>query len=153
MHQIKPSVVDEEMEGELLAIDDTTGKYFAVRGTGLWLWQVLRFGVDLTELEASLEPAVAVDVNEFVARLTAAGLLIESTVAPLADAPLTTDLLTVDPLTIDLPITEQLITDLEVPDPWSSPEFEVHDDLQDLLLLDPIHEVTDDGWPNMGTAG
>lgn len=133
MRQIKPSVVDEEMEGELLAIDDTTGKYFAVRGTGLWLWSVLRSGVDLAQLIASLDPTVAADVDAFVTRLDAAGLLIDAPAAASVDAASTAD--------------------LEPPVPWSPPEFEVHDDLQDLLLLDPIHEVTDAGWPNIGAAG
>lgn len=127
MRQIKPSVVDEEMEGELLAIDDMTGKYFAVRGSGLWLWQMLRAGVDLDEVKAVLDPAASSDVDRFVAELDGAGLLVES-------------------------MTAGCTGDLVAPDPWTTPEFEVHDDLQDLLLLDPIHEVSDDGWPNMGTS-
>ncbi len=132
MRQIKPSVVDEEMEGELLAIDDMTGKYFAVRGTGLWLWRVLTSGVDLAQVEASLDPPVLADVQAFVARLDAEGLLVEASAVP---------------------VTDWAVAELPVPTPWSAPGLEVHDDLQDLLLLDPIHEVTDDGWPNMGAAG
>lgn len=131
MRQIKPSVVDEEMDGELLAIDDTTGTYFAVRGTGLWLWEVLRSGVDVATLTASLEPAVAADIDAFVSRLDAAGVLVDAPTDRVVDA---TDA-------------------LAPPVPWSPPGFEVHDDLQDLLLLDPIHEVGTSGWPNMGTAG
>lgn len=30
---------------------------------------------------------------------------------------------------------------------YLSPSFECHTNLQDLLLLDPIHEVSEDGWP------
>ncbi len=127
MRQIKPSIVDEEMEGELLAIDDMTGTYFAVRGSGLWLWRSFRSGADIDQIKAVLDPSVGPDVDAFVAGLEAAGLLVEST-------------------------TTGSTVVVEAPVPWTTPEFEVHDDLQDLLLLDPIHEVTEDGWPNMGTS-
>lgn len=128
MRQIKPNVVEEEMDGELLAIDDTTGTYVAVRGTGVWLWRLLRAGIDVDRITSALDPAAHADVDRFVASVDAAGLLTDGDGSP-SDAP------------------------LEAPQPWTTPEFEVHDDLQDLLLLDPIHEVTDAGWPNTGAAG
>jgi hypothetical protein len=31
--------------------------------------------------------------------------------------------------------------------PYLSPRLEVFEDMQELLLLDPIHETNDDGWP------
>ena len=37
--------------------------------------------------------------------------------------------------------------------PWSTPVLESHDDLQDLLLLDPVHEVTEAGWPHAAPSG
>ena len=32
---------------------------------------------------------------------------------------------------------------------WSSPELFIHDDLQGLMLVDPIHESGDEGWPKL----
>jgi hypothetical protein len=32
---------------------------------------------------------------------------------------------------------------------FNAPNFEVHNDMQDLLVLDPIHEVDDAGWPSL----
>jgi hypothetical protein len=31
--------------------------------------------------------------------------------------------------------------------PFRAPQLEVYSDMRDLLLLDPIHDVTDVGWP------
>jgi hypothetical protein len=31
--------------------------------------------------------------------------------------------------------------------PFTDPVIEIYTDLQDLLLLDPIHDVDDRGWP------
>jgi hypothetical protein len=30
---------------------------------------------------------------------------------------------------------------------WSCPELLIFDDLQDLLLVDPIHDTGEEGWP------
>ncbi len=131
MRRIKPNVVEEVMDGELLAIDDTSGTYVAVRGAGVWLWGLLRDGVDVELIKGALEPALHAEVDSFLAGLETAGLLTDAEASPP----------TTDPTT------------LAPPNPWTTPQIDIHDDLQDLLLLDPIHEVTDAGWPNMGTAG
>ena len=35
--------------------------------------------------------------------------------------------------------------------PWAAPTLERFTDLQSLLLLDPIHDVDDSGWPRQPT--
>jgi hypothetical protein len=30
---------------------------------------------------------------------------------------------------------------------WEAPKLTVYEDMQDLLLLDPIHDVDETGWP------
>ena len=36
--------------------------------------------------------------------------------------------------------------------PFSPPQVQRFDDLQELLLLDPIHDVSDQGWPHTPPA-
>jgi len=36
--------------------------------------------------------------------------------------------------------------------PFVAPVLERYEDMQDFLLVDPIHEVDDSGWPNKKTA-
>jgi hypothetical protein len=33
--------------------------------------------------------------------------------------------------------------------PYAAPTLQKHTDMQDLLLLDPIHEVDETGWPSV----
>ena len=33
------------------------------------------------------------------------------------------------------------------PSPWIAPELQVYTDMQDWMLVDPIHEVAEEGWP------
>jgi len=42
-----------------------------------------------------------------------------------------------------------VITSAERP-PFTKPELHKFTDMQDLLLFDPIHEVDESGWPNVG---
>lgn len=124
MRTIKPNIVCEEMDGELLAIDDLTGTYVSVSGSGTWLWTMLVHGVDASAIKQMLPAAAHDDVDRFIAAVEEAGLMID---ADLVHVPETV-----------------------APDPWVAPGFERFDDLQDLLLLDPIHEVADVGWPTAG---
>jgi hypothetical protein len=39
-----------------------------------------------------------------------------------------------------------------VPTPWIVPLLESHNDLADLMLIDPVHDVTARGWPNVPSA-
>jgi hypothetical protein len=34
--------------------------------------------------------------------------------------------------------------------PYSPPKLSAYTDMQELLLLDPVHEVDDAGWPSRG---
>ena len=34
------------------------------------------------------------------------------------------------------------------PATYSKPELHVYSDMEELLLLDPVHDVGDEGWPN-----
>ena len=34
-------------------------------------------------------------------------------------------------------------------DNWESPELRIFDDLTDILLIDPVHDTSLEGWPNL----
>jgi len=38
-------------------------------------------------------------------------------------------------------------------DSYKAPELDTYEDMQDLILLDPIHEVDESGWPNVADEG
>ena len=116
-----PQVVHESVAGEVVAIDFATGSYFSLRGPAESLWAALS-GEEARPTEA-LAPAAGdgiepEQVGAFLDQLVEVGLL-ERTGEPSA-ADLGTGGLT----------------------------FEHFTDMEELILLDPVHDVTDAGWPN-----
>ena len=128
-------VVYESFDGEILAINLETGAYYSLTGPSSRLWLLVNEGLPVGDIvdrfvaehDASRE-AIAAAVQEFLARLSAERLIVgvggEETSAPAAPS---------------LPEAGQ--------PPALAFEMKVFTDMQDLLLLDPIHDVEDAGWP------
>lgn len=120
------------MEGEVIAIHLGTGIYYSLRGVAADIWRML----EAPATEAAIVEALAVrhpmeksrleaDVAHFTRRLRDEGLIVEDA----ADRG-------------NLPIQSGAAN------PYAPPELERYADLQDLLLLDPIHDVGAQGWPH-----
>lgn len=115
--------------GETVIIDLTNGHYFRLGAEGTALWSRLDAGATTDDIVASCE-----NPDELVARLSAIlddlvdrGLVVAS--AP-EDAPPST---------------------IESRTPWRFAGFDLEEftDLEDILGLDPIHEVDPErGWPH-----
>lgn len=138
------SVSADFVEGEVIAIHLGTGVYYSLRGPAAEIWRGLEQPADPASLARRLVAGfvVTADVAErdaaaFVERLRAEELVIASEPAPSA---------TGNP---PAPGAARL--------PYAPPVLERFADLQDLLLLDPIHDVSAQGWPNRppqaGSAG
>lgn len=133
-----PQVIHESIDGEVIIINLETGSYYSVKGSGADVWDVLQGTPAITTTtvvdtlaqayEAPRE-AIAAAVDGFVGQLVAEGLLAEtegSTVQPVA-APASSD--------------------GGAKPAFELPRLEKYTDMQDLVLLDPVHEVDEQGWP------
>jgi hypothetical protein len=128
----RESVSSDFLEGEVVAIHLGTGIYYSLRGAAATLWRALAQPRDAAGLgpilaahfEVPAETAV-VDAAKFLERLQAERLVVAT-----AQAAMTAG------------------AAAGVRAPYRSPELERFADLQDLLLLDPIHDVGAQGWPN-----
>jgi hypothetical protein len=130
----EPSVVSETIDGDVVIINLALGTYFSIRGTGGHVWQALLSGRDLQEITRCINHMglgaddVAGDIERFVETLVAEGLLRSSTKTGRSDAAAS------DPL----PRLEA----------YEAPVLEKFTDMKELLLLDPIHDVDEKGWPH-----
>lgn len=120
---IPDKLTHQNLDGEVIAIQMETGKYYSLRGAAAPLWDALASGP--REPAALIEalggtPEAQEFVPRFLAFLRSEGLLEE----------------------VDLPAQELL------PIAWSEPCFEAFSDMSDLLLADPIHDVEEAGWPH-----
>lgn len=132
-------IIHETVDHETLIIDAQTGCYYILRGSGAEIWQMMIQGVELSSLTqqiaqqsttpiAEIEPAVQKFVNE----LQDAGLVtLHTGQAPNSQPP------------TPVAASHQAFTNAA----FVPPELHTFTDMNDLLLIDPIHEVTETGWP------
>jgi Coenzyme PQQ synthesis protein D (PqqD) len=123
-----PSVVGEVIDGEAIIMDLRSGAYYSSDGVGGAVWQAIELGASHAEILDWARAAFAAD--EAVAEVEA----------------FLRDLLARDLIRA----TSQAGAPVAIPPygaPYAPPALSVHEDMQDLILLDPIHDVDEMGWP------
>lgn len=122
-----PDVVSDLLDDEVVIINLDTGMYFRATGASAAVWEALIAGADPAPADSDADADADRELAAFVEQLRAHAL-VRPCSAP-GDAPA-------------LP-------------PWTPGELalEVHEDLKDLLALDPVHDVdTATGWPRQPEA-
>ncbi|MFN2316516.1 MAG: PqqD family protein [Gemmatimonadales bacterium] len=130
-----PLVVSQEIEGEAILIHFDSGCYYSANATGSAVLGLIARGLRSTEISETLQsmfPGSSVEIQDsvtsFLSEAVREGLLVPATEGS-AGAP------------------EPVSASQQVGGPWVAPKLERFDDLQDLLMLDPIHDVDAVGWP------
>ena len=132
------NVVHETIEGEVIVIDLSSGSYFSLSGSGPEVWEMLAGGITAAEAVAALEAryeaereTITSGVEDLFAKLSEARLVVEAESANgNGSAP-----------------AAAVAAEAETRRPFVKPAFERYTDMQDYFLLDPIHEVSPEGWP------
>ena len=128
-------IVHETIDGETMLIDLDTGTYYCLVGSGPEIWRLLIEGWPDTEITREMRrrhpndaEAAAAATADMIEQLRGEGLLDDG-------EPGLNPLLTATPTA-------------PVDRPFAPPVLECYTDMQHFLLLDPIHEVDDAGWPH-----
>lgn len=135
----QPRVISERIEGEVIMIDLVTGSYYSLNPVGAEIWAGFTAPTTLSQVTEAIvdryangnREDVASAVREFLDRLQAAELIVPAPDAEPASAP---------------PLPNGSTPDGARP-PFEAPALTAYTDMQDLLLLDPVHEVDEGGWP------
>lgn len=123
----------ERVENEVIAIQLETGRYYNLFNTAADIWSVLAEGATIESLYGTFSRlfpgnnSVRIEIESFINECTKAKLL-------LVEEAVKTDL-----------VDESVLTSLQT---WVTPQLIEYSDLQDLILVDPIHDVEESGWPN-----
>lgn len=135
----KARIAHQTIDGEVIAIDFVNGFYFSMRGTAAEIWLLLVAATPLDEAIARYQednpgPAATIDaeIRRFVSELVTANLIAPSETAPAPD--------------------DALQSALAPCRPYSLPILEKFEDMAELILLDPVHDVTELGWPHSARA-
>lgn len=129
-----PDVSAEAFDDEIIAINLKNGHYHSLRGVGFQIWKLFEQGYSVDEASDALRRAfpteadtIASDVRDFAAQLQKAELIVPAAATgALAAAPNMS----------------------RSSESYVRPAVETYTDMEELLLLDPIHEVDLlTGWP------
>ena len=129
-----PGVIHEAIDGEVVIVNVDKGLYFSSDGVGAKLWSLIAEGESVESLikwTGETYNAPSDDIEAFVSQLTENELVTPVDIAP-----------TVEPAAAPSP----------TPASYTKPELNVYSDMEELLLLDPIHDATEEGWPNTPDA-
>lgn len=131
----RTAILYEQYGDEVVAINNSNGHYYSLSGISADIWALLERGATLQAVVEHVElrysgqhGEIQALVSGFVDELLKEGLIMVTDAATLAEE-------------VRLPVPQEQL-------PLETPRLEVYSDMQDLLLLDPIHEVDETGWPN-----
>ena len=135
----KPKVIDETFDDEVVIINFDTGSYYSLNKVGADVWGSIGAGATLGEIVDAIagryegkRPEIEDGVHRLIAELEQENLIVpdganerkigretRAQPAPATDRPA-----------------------------FQAPRLDKYTDMQELILLDPIHEVDETGWPN-----
>jgi hypothetical protein len=139
----KPKVIHETFEDEVVILNLDSGNYFSLNSIGTQIFDLLECGTSIMETLKVISGSykgnldhIEKEISGFVDQL-----ILEELIVPLTVGNDTAG--TAVPCgskTSELsPGNEMCI--------FESPVLQKYTDMQELLLLDPIHDVDDMGWP------
>ena len=127
-------VIHRIIDDEVVMIDLETGNYFTFRGSATRMWACIEAGMSSRETLEHLQESFEGDpsVMEQGIRWLLDQLLEENLIVP-----------TDEPRTRSVSLASE-----GERQGYSDPAFEKYDDMADLILLDPVHEIDQEkGWP------
>ena len=135
-----PTVTHETIDGEAVIINLDSGNYYSLVEVGSFIWGLVEKGASASEVQNLVlqtyqgnGPEVDRGVQELLAELQQENLIVPVDGAGALDVP---------QLNQELPSNNGY----EKPS-FNPPLLHKYSDMQELLLLDPIHDVDDAGWP------
>lgn len=129
MYFLNPRLAADVFDGEYIIANLDTGLYYSIQGMAVSLINALPFQ-DYDEIVTALVDAfpdhassIKVELTSIIGELLNEEIIKKDSSGILSSSPV-----------------------LTLPDTYSPPRFNRYADMQDLLLLDPIHDVDEEGW-------
>lgn len=125
-----PKIISKEFDDEVVLANYDSGLYYSLADTGAKIWLALRAGASdqgiITAFAGKFPAAADVEasVRAFIEHLVREGLIVP------ADSG-----------------DEKAGLSLDLLHEFQAPVLDRFDDLKELLLLDPVHDVDETGWP------
>jgi len=149
-----PQVIAETIAGEAMIVNLATGHYFSLQGSGVDIWAEIEHERRLSDIVATLELRYAAEEREIA---TAVEQLIdeleqEKLVVATTEGERASDSAVAD-ATSESALSENGARASAQERPrFVQPALAKFTDMQDIILLDPVHEVDASGWPHAAAS-
>jgi hypothetical protein len=136
-----PDVVFENFGDEAVILNLQSGDYYSLVGVGMLYWECLSQGVPPSQITAHIcarysasvdETEIVSDLGELLAQLQSEGLIRSSNTSRA--------------------LAELIGATAALPPAYAAPMLSKFDDVAEMLLLDPVHDVSEVGWPHPSPA-
>ena len=131
-----PDVVSETIDGESVIINLYKGLYYNLNPVGSVIWEQVAAGYSIMQVSTAFAAACPglsdADADSIVNLIQQ--LLQESLIVVTEDSP------------------SEAVPVVTATGSFETPVLYKYADMQDLLALDPIHDVDESGWPNQQPA-
>jgi hypothetical protein len=132
-----PEVAHETIDGEAVIVNLESGYYYSLRDAGAEIWNLIDRGANTLQVKEQICQQYSGDakvigntLQQFIEILEGENLI--------EPAPDSTE--TFNASSVPGSVGEKSA--------FQMPVLEKYDDMQQLLLLDPIHETDEEGWPH-----
>ena len=132
-----PNIVSETFDDEVVIVNLDDGNYYSLNNVGVEIWGIIKDGAQADEIASHIarrynenNDNIEKRVYDFVEKLLQENLISSCDKN--------------ESKTITTPRVDTQPDKLE----FKAPVLQKYTDMQELLLLDPIHEVDDSGWPS-----
>ena len=135
-----PHVIHEIIDGEAVLVNLESGSYYSIDNIGAVVWDYVEKGLSssqIVEAVAAQYDGKAADIDQGVQNLFTQ-LQAEQLIVPIESSPTNGH----------APALNAAANGPDKP-PFEAPVLHKYTDMEDLLLLDPIHDVDETGWPNL----
>ena len=130
-----PNVVHESIDGEVVVINFENGCYYSLRDAAYVIWHLMNTSqLDIQLIVNFLSKKYNIDsikieleVSNFIEKLIEENLIKKTSVQCLEPA--------------------NIIEPADMPKNYGPPKYEIYSDMKQTILLDPVHEVDNEGWP------
>jgi hypothetical protein len=131
-----PTVISETIDGETVIINLTSGSYYSLKHSAAAIWSGIQQTARLSDIATMVRSnflangaGVEGEIAALIARLSEEGLVRPAEAAIALDG---------GPATAEPAVR-----------PYATPVLEKFTDMEAMLLLDPVHDVDDEGWPHI----
>jgi hypothetical protein len=131
----RPKVIFEAFEDETVLINLDSGNYYSFSGSAALIWDRIISGESIASVIKYLQERfgnaadIGLSVEDFIRKLVDENLIVKDSNETGKN---------VKQGKVEIPMLAR----------FERPVLQKYSDMQDLLLLDPIHEVDETGWPH-----